>query len=297
MSGCFRNTKDEKGLTKMEIQYFQAKEVLKNTWLITSHGSTSYLCAGDEKGIVVDTGDSYGNLREFCEKLCGKPVTAALNTHGHFDHTGLNGYFDRAYMGEKAAVIAKEPNGGQPIERYPVDYEIVTVDDGFVLDIGGRTFEAIRMDGHSPDSIAWLDRENRILFTGDNLAAMVPLEYKCVDPQPSMTLYVMSVAKLLARRDEYDWVAYGHGQELAGADMVNHAMVAALRALDGETDDPGPQRPRPTEDGIIGPVDIPHDTSAHDPADKGFVRYRDVSIMFSKRYMRDTTRYDVVIGT
>ena len=280
----------------MAIQYFRAKEVAKDTWLIRSHGSTAYLCAGDARGIVVDTGDSYGNLREFCEDLCGKPVTEALSTHGHFDHTGLNGQFDRAYMGRLAAVIAKKPNGGQPIERYNTDYEIVTVDDGFVLDIGGRRFEAIRMDGHSPDSIAWLDLTNRILFTGDNLAANIPLDYKCNDPQPSMLLYVMSVAKLLARRDEYDLVGYGHGEELVDADIVHHAMIAALRALDGELDEPAPHGPRPVEDGIIGPVDIPPKLT-HNPADAGYVRYKEVGIMFDKRYLRDTTRYDIVEGT
>lgn len=277
--------------------YFTAKKVLENTWLITSHGSTAYLCAGEEEGIVVDTGDSYGNLREYCEKLCKKPVRTALNTHGHFDHTGLNGYFEKAYMGRLAAQIAKEPNGGQPIGRYPLDYEIVTVDDGFVLEIGKRTFEAIRMDGHSPDSIAWLDKTYRILFTGDNLAAVVPLEYKCVDPQPSMLRYVMSVAKLLARRDEFDWIAYGHGRELAGADMADHAMIAALRALDGELDEPPKPGPRPIEDGIKGPIDTPPDLSAHNPAEKGFICYKDVAIMFNTRYLKDAAVYDMVKGT
>ncbi|MCC8066205.1 MAG: MBL fold metallo-hydrolase [Clostridiales bacterium] len=281
----------------MDIQYFTSKKVWEDTWLITSHGSTSYLCAGKEEALVIDTGDSYGNLREYTEQLCKKPVRMVLNTHGHFDHTGLNGYFDRAYLGRLAAEIAREPNGGQPIERYPMDYEIVTVDDGFVLDIGGRKFEAIRMDGHSPDSIAWLDLTNRILFTGDNLAGMVPLNYKCVDPQPSMLLYMMSVAKLLARRDEYDLVGYGHGRELVDADIVNHAMMAALRALDGETDPADPPHPRPKEDGVIGPVDVPPDLTGHDPADDAFVRYKDVQIMFNKRYLKDATRYDIVKGT
>lgn len=284
--------------TKDQSFYFDAKEVLANTWLITSHGSTAYLCAGDTEGVVIDTGDSYGNLRQFCENLCGKPVKTVLNTHGHFDHTGLNGYFDIAYMGRLAAVIAKQPNGGQPAERYPLDYEIVTVDDGFTIEIGGRVFEAFRMDGHSPDSIAWLDKTCRILFTGDNLAAMVPLDYHCVDPQPSMLLYMMSVAKLLTRREEYDYVAYGHAQELRSADMVNHAMMAALRALDGELDEPdkGPH-PRPVEDGIKGPIDQPYHNPNKNPADDGFIRYKDVEIIFNKRYLKDTTRYNIVEGT
>lgn len=98
----------------MEIQYFQSKEVQKNTWLITSHGSTCYLCAGEKQGVVIDTGDSYGNLREYCEKLCGKPVKTALNTHGHFDHTGLNGYFEKAYMGVWRLRLQKSRMGDSP---------------------------------------------------------------------------------------------------------------------------------------------------------------------------------------
>ena len=278
-------------------EYFRAKEIRPDTWLIRSHGSTAYLCAGKDAACVVDTGDSYGNLRAFCEDLCKRPVQIALSTHGHFDHTGLNGQFNVAFMGKRAAVIAKEPNGGQPIERYRTDYPIVTVDDGFVIDIGGRVFEAFRMDGHSPDSVAWLDRTARILFTGDNLAAMTPLEYKRKDPQPSVELWVMSVAKLLARRDEYDYVCYGHAEDIADASMVNHAMMAGLLALDGVTDTPEDHGPRPKEDGILGPIDIPPDTSSHDPKDKAFTIYKDVTLMYSRKYLRDTTRYNIVEGT
>ena len=278
-------------------RYFQATQVLDGTWLIRSHGSTAYLCAGEDEGCVVDTGDSYGDLRAFCEALCGKPVKTVLNTHGHFDHTALNGQFGTAYMGRLAAVIAKTPNGGQPLERYNTDYEIRIVDDGDSVTVGGRRFEAIRMDGHSPDSIAWLDRQNRVLFTGDNLSSFVPLEYKRKDPQPSMLLYVMSVAKLLAVRDAYDYVACGHGETLAGAELADQAMIAALRALAGETDMPPESHPRPKEDGILGPIDTPPDTSSHDPSDKAFTRCKGVTLMYSRKYLKDPTRYDIVEGT
>ena len=277
--------------------FFQATKVLENTWLIRSHGSTAHLCAGEDEGCVVDTGDSYGDLRAFCEELCGKPVKTALNTHGHFDHTALNGQFGTAYIGRLAAVIAKQPNGGQPLERYNTDYAIRIVDDGDSVTVGGRRFEAIRMDGHSPDSIAWLDRQYRILFTGDNLSTMVPLEYKRRDPQPSVLRWVMSVAKLLRWRDAYDYVAYGHGETLAGAELVDHAMIAGLRALDGEMDTPPARKARPKEDGILGPIDIPPDTSSHDPNDKAFTTWKDVTVMYSRAYLRDPTDYAVVEGT
>ena len=168
------------------------------------------------------------------------------------------------------------------------------MDDGFKIDLGGRELEAFRMDGHSPDCIAWLDKRERILFTGDNMA-MVPMKYKCIDPQPSMLLYMQSVAKLLTRREEYDYVAVGHNNELMSADMVNYTMMAALRALDGETDINNHKPPQHKEgDKDHGPG---KDFEKHNPAENGFIEYKGARIMFNKRYLKDTTRYDTVIGT
>ena len=276
---------------------FTSKQLAPDTWRINGTGCTAYLVCGEREGAMIDTGDSTEDIRAYAENLCGKSVRMVMNTHGHFDHTGGNGFFKVAFMGEKAAQIAKLPNGNQPIEEYPLDYPIVTVNDGFTLDLGGREFEAFRMDGHSPDCIAWLDKRERILFTGDNMN-MVPMKYKCVDPQPSMLLYMQSVAKLLTRREEYDWILVGHGTELISADQVNHTMMAALRALDGELDTPRMPERKPGEQqpgkhkGDHGP-----DFSKHDPADNGFIEYKEARIMFNKRYLKDTTRYDTVLGT
>ena len=225
---------------------FISKQLAPDTWRINGTGCTAYLVCGEREGAMIDTGDSTEDIRAYAENLCGKSVRMVMNTHGHFDHTGGNGFFKVAFMGEKSAQIAKLPNGNQPIEEYPLDYPIVTVNDGFTLDLGGREFEAFRMDGHSPDCIAWLDKRERILFTGDNMN-MVPMKYKCVDPQPSMLLYMQSVAKLLTRREEYDWILVGHGTELISADQVNHTMMAALRALDGELDTPRMPERKPGE--------------------------------------------------
>ena len=276
---------------------FISKQLAPDTWRINGTGCTAYLVCGEREGAMIDTGDSTEDIRAYAENLCGKSVRMVMNTHGHFDHTGGNGFFKVAFMGEKAAQIAKLPNGNQPIEEYPLDYPIVTVNDGFTLDLGGREFEAFRMDGHSPDCIAWLDKRERILFTGDNMN-MVPMKYKCVDPQPSMLLYMQSVAKLLTRREEYDWILVGHGTDLISADQVNHTMMAALRALDGELDAPRMPERKPGEQqpgkhkGDHGP-----DFSKHNPADNGFIEYKEARIMFNKRYLKDTTRYDTVLGT
>jgi glyoxylase-like metal-dependent hydrolase (beta-lactamase superfamily II) len=276
---------------------FESEKLAPDTWRINGTGCTAYLVCGENEGAMIDTGDSTEDLRVYAENLCGKSVRMVMNTHGHFDHTGGNGFFKVAFMGRKAAEIAKLPNGGQPISEYPLDYPIVIVDDGYTLDLGNREFEAFRMDGHSPDCIAWLDKRERILFAGDNMN-MVPMKYKCVDPQPSMLLYMQSVAKLLTRREDYDWILVGHGKELISADQVNHTMMAALRALDGELDkaSPPPHRPGEQKPGAR-PGDHGPDFSKHNPEDNGYIEYKGARIMFNKRYLKDSTRYDTVIGT
>jgi len=279
----------------------QVKELKDNTWMITGRGCTAYLVVGDKFGVMVDTGEYYEDLQEIVKTLTDKPVGIVLNTHGHFDHTGGNGSFKTALMGRLAAEIAKQPNGPfgeENLDKFNTDYEIIVIDDGFKIDLGGRVLEAFMIDGHSPDSTAWLDHKEKILFGGDAVSMMVPNMYKCADPQPSIILYVQSLAKLMARRSEFDYLAAGHGRELMSADIVDNLMICALRALHGECDEK-PQR-GPGSGGPGGPGGPKKGKSPMDnipPEERGFVTYGGASIGFSKKYVHDTTRYDIVQGT
>ena len=272
----------------------QAQLIAPDTWMITGRGCTAYLCVGENFGVMVDTGEYYEDLHAVVESLTDKPVEIVLNTHGHFDHTGGNGHFKTALMGRLAAEIAKTPNGkfgADNLDKFPLDYTIIVVDNGFKIDLGGRVLEAFMIDGHSPDSIAWLDHRERIVFGGDAISAMVPNMYKCPDPQPSIILYIQSLAKLLARREEYDYVLTGHGRELFPASLIDNLMICALRAYNGEVD----ERPAPPADAPKrnepGPMDaIPVELRC-------FVKYGNAAITFHKNYVRDTTRYNIVQGT
>lgn len=289
----------------------QVKEIKKDTWMISGRGCTAYLVVGDKFGVMVDTGEYYEDLHALVETITDKPVEIVLNTHGHFDHTGGNGHFKVALMGRLAAEIAKQPNGPSSeeiFERFKIDYEIIVVDDGFKIDLGGRVLEAFMIDGHSPDSIAWLDHREKILFGGDAVSMMVPNMYKCPDPQPSIILYIQSLAKLMARRSEFDWLAAGHAHELLSGDVVDDIMICALRALHGECDERPARRPGGPggpggHGGPGGPGGPGGQRKGKSPMDaipeelRGFVTYGQASIAFHKGYVHDTTRYDIVQGT
>lgn len=49
-----------------------------------------------------------------------------------------------------------------------------TVEDGEVIDLGGRHLEVLRVPGHAPDALSLLDRAHRILFTGDTFYLAPP---------------------------------------------------------------------------------------------------------------------------
>ena len=131
----------------MSDTLFRSRPICTNTWLIQGDGCTSYLVVGDKCGVLIDTGFATENIQKYAQSLTDKPVQWAANTHGHFDHTGGNGWFERAYMSAKALEIAKIPYPSKASLNYPLDYPVTIVGDGDTIDLGNRTLEVIRDSG------------------------------------------------------------------------------------------------------------------------------------------------------
>ena len=93
----------------MENSVFSSRKLDDNTWIIFGEGCTSYLVVGNKMGLMVDSGFATENIQKYAQTLTDKPVNHVINTHGHFDHTGGNGWFQHAYMSAKALEIAKIP--------------------------------------------------------------------------------------------------------------------------------------------------------------------------------------------
>lgn len=103
------------------------------------------------------------------EKLCGKPVKYVINTHYHFDHTANDAYFDAAFMTPASVDYATIPYKGFSGISFPRNYPVVTVQDGYPLNLGSRALTIIEFPhaNHTIGGIAILDPSRRILFTGD----------------------------------------------------------------------------------------------------------------------------------
>ena len=226
---------------QMSEKGYQAFLIAPDTWALheTEDGkrkemsSTFYLLAGDRQGLLIDTGsgESGQNLREYAQTLTNRPVRMVANTGIRPDFTGRDRDFKCAFVAESVARSVKLP-----------DFEgrVIPVKTGFQIDLGDRIIEVFSMNGYRKDCLAFLDRKERLLFTGECMVSTD--EETCCkggvlvsagDDGVSLYHYMKNLASLLAVRTKYDLVCWGYGSDYPlDANVVEFTMNAVLHALE-----------------------------------------------------------------
>lgn len=180
------------------------------TWTIMLQGSPHfiYLLIGEEKAMLIDTFYGQGDLRAFVETITDKPLIVA-DTHGHFDHTGGNAFWEECWMSEPATHDCKHAFGEEMQKHMNAmphpDYKCRVIADGEKIDLGGRIVECIAIGAHHPGSMAFLDHGERQLFTGDELdGGQVLLS------RENVPTHLANMEKLKARAAEFDVINPAH---------------------------------------------------------------------------------------
>lgn len=260
---------------------FHSRLICSNTWLIRGDGCSSFLVVGDDCGVVIDTGFATENIQAFAQTLTDKPVRFAANTHGHFDHTGGNGWFERAYMSAKALEIAKIPYPSKQKLNYPLDYPVTIVGDGDRIDLGNRSLEVFEIPAHAPSSIAFLDVKGRILFSGDEVAKGVMLYWQQEEPQPTVEQHAGNLEKLIKRRKEFKSICSGHGEGLEEASLIDTLLEHDRWIMSGNEGSPFEMRRK----GSDNPP--PEDLVMYQIEYKRASVYKDTFIGYDMRYVRN----------
>lgn len=187
-----------------------------NTWTISYGNVYCYLIIGSEKAVLFDTAYGAGNLREFVEGITDKPVMV-VNSHGHFDHTGGNPWWEEVWAGPGAEKICKKafsPEMQEDFNKKPYpDYTVHTVREGHIFDLGGRQLEVFEIPAHHESSIALLDRGSRALYTGDEMEAGQVLLFVRDHPLPLKEVvanHLRNMEKLKTHYDEFDTIYPAH---------------------------------------------------------------------------------------
>lgn len=149
----------------------------------------NYLIVGADEALLFDSGNGIGDIKAIVDQITALPVTV-LASHSHIDHVGGHWQFqtilapdtdytndrakgrDNAFVREEASAIAlcKGLPQGVTEDNHHTKAFVPTgyVADGSMIELGGVTLEVLAIPGHTPDSIALLDRASGRLFTGDS---------------------------------------------------------------------------------------------------------------------------------
>lgn len=170
----------------------QHERVAENVYFFQSElyaQVTAGVIAGSDMAVLIDTlalPEETLQLRRFIERELRVPVRYIINTHYHADHSWGNSFFpDALVVAHRLCHELLKTRGVEALKaekaRNPQlrDLEVVlphiTFEEGeILLQVGKKTLTIFPLPGHSPDCIAVLVEDDRVLFSGD---AYMPLPY------------------------------------------------------------------------------------------------------------------------
>jgi glyoxylase-like metal-dependent hydrolase (beta-lactamase superfamily II) len=207
----------------------------------------SYLIVGGKRALLFDTGMGISDIKIVTSELTTLPILV-LNSHTHNDHVGGNWEFSTVYgmdteftrtnaLGSHEDAQA-EITSGQICGALPPGFDLRTYQtrawkttafthDGDKFDLGGRTLEVLATPGHTPDSMALIDRANGLLFTGDTY---YPAPIWLFRPETDLAAYAASTRRLAALVPDLKLVLGAHNIPVASP-AVLEKLVAAFEKV------------------------------------------------------------------
>lgn len=220
----------------MKFDCYEIIPINETSWRIETDIVRAFLFTGTERALLVDTTNYAGGLDEAVRSLTDKPVTL-VNTHADADHISANDRFPAAWMHPaEYAYYAQMRRDGyaapQPLQ------------DGDIIDLGGRRFEVILVPGHTFGSIALLDREGGILVGGDSISDTPVFIF---GEMRNLDAYTVSLNRLASRADEFDLIYPSHGSFPLDKGQIARLLSCAEKLRRGELAPQEPPFPMPAK--------------------------------------------------
>lgn len=239
----------------------QLKKLNDNIYLMDDAGeSTGYIVLGSEKAAVIDTMNGYENVQDVVRSVTDLPLIV-INTHGHCDHVYGDIYFEKAYIHPADLPVLREhtayPEFAQLCGRYGPSAlqqaalqfaencgklgmrmpELLPLNDGDIIDLGGRKLKVISLPGHTQGSICLLLEEDRVLFTGDGINRHL---WAQLDESSDMQTIADNLDKISYVKDKADYILHGHTRDFDPISLFDELRGGVQEIIDGKTADDKP---------------------------------------------------------
>jgi len=166
--------------------WYKTTTLFTNTHIIeepkSSQGNVSYLIEGDSKALMMDTGsgENFGfegtKMKYLLNDLTAVPISLLLS-HFHFDHNQNIDEFDNIAFPDLPSLKQKTVNhiysfsaeelfsGNFPTSATVTEWMPLNTD----IDLGNRIIQLTNIKGHTNESVAVIDKTNKLAFLGDFL--------------------------------------------------------------------------------------------------------------------------------
>ncbi|MEN5246987.1 glyoxylase-like metal-dependent hydrolase (beta-lactamase superfamily II) [Ochrobactrum sp. J50] len=203
---------------------------VNNPSAFTFHGTNSYIIGTDTLAVIDPGPDNDAHYNALIAAIAGRSVSHIFVSHTHRDHSPLAQRLKESLCARTVAEGAHRP--ARPYYAGEVNMLEASADTDFIPDIAladggtiegdGWAVEGIHTPGHAANHMAFGLKNTGVLFSADHVMAWATSIV--APPDGSMSDYMVSLEKLLARDDEV--YLPGHG----GAVTKPAAFVRGLRA-------------------------------------------------------------------
>lgn len=220
----------------MEKQTVRIAEAAEHFRILEEDGVRAFLFEGDTRAMLVDTGFGGAELHRTVAELTKLPVFL-VNTHTDRDHTGENRDFAPVYMHPAEMDHYKNalPKGCRMEDVRPLW-------EGDVIDLGYWKFEVILTPGHTPGSIMLLEREKRMLISGDTIQDG---DIFMFGMGRNMQAFQNSLSKMIGLSDAFDTIWPSHGTCPLKPDIIPGILQGSQDLMAGKLTAQNPPRPMP----------------------------------------------------
>lgn len=212
------------------------KKISSGVYSLEQEMVRSFLIVGTQRAMLLDTGAEPCDILGLIRSVTQLPLIV-LHTHGDGDHTANDDKFTDIYAHPDEFPIIRRFRPELTAHLHPIT-------GASSFDLGGRILQVVETPGHTPGSICLLDRQGRILFSGDTLSYGPVFLF---GDHRDIHTYRQTLTKLMNLG--FDTIYPCHNSCPVSLTVIPALMAAVDGALDGSIAPQENPMPMPAPDG------------------------------------------------